>query len=98
ERQRDVEVRIDVLLVRQLDVESDREPAALLRAAVRRFHHARSTAGDDRPALFGEPASDATRLLVRRVTFADARRAEDGHGGPVDPVDRFEAFAELVCD
>ena len=41
ERVRDVEVGVRPLLVRQLDVEADREPAAFLRAAVRRLHHAR---------------------------------------------------------
>ena len=75
----------ECLLVRELDVEADREPAALARAAVRALHHARAAAGDDRPAALGEAAADGARRLVRRMALADPRRAEDRHRRPVDP-------------
>ena len=45
EREVDVEVLVRRLLVRQLDVEADREAAAFLRAAVRRLHHTAASAG-----------------------------------------------------
>ncbi len=50
ERERDVAVRVEPLLVRQEDVEPDREAVALPAAAVRRLHHAWAAARDDRPA------------------------------------------------
>ena len=55
----EVDVGVERLLVRQLDVAADREPAALLAAAVGRLHRARAAAGDDRVAGLGELATDA---------------------------------------
>src|SRR5439155_14672037 len=86
------------LLVRQLDVEADGEPASFLRAAICGLHHTGPAAGDDCPAQLGEAAACRARLLVYRVVFCDARRAEDGHRRLDDLVDRLEALAELVRD
>ena len=64
EDQPEVDVVVHPLLVRQLDPEADREPAALAAAAVRRLHHARPAAGDDRPARLGEEARRLAGELV----------------------------------
>ena len=98
ERVADVEVRVRRLLVRQLDVEADREAVAFLRAAVRALHHAAAAAGDDRPAALGEALADRARRLVRRAAFVHARRAEQRDGRPVDQRDLLEAGAELGGD
>ena len=66
EAQRDVAVRVAGLLVRQHDAEADGEPAAVPRAAIRRLHHARATACDDREAGLRETASDLARGVVDR--------------------------------
>ena len=50
ERQADVAVRVQLLLVRQLDVEADGHASGFLRASVRALHHARPAAGHDREA------------------------------------------------
>ena len=92
EGQQDVEVRVRSLLVRQLDVEADREAAALAAAAVRRLHHAGAAARDDcpaRPRRRGVRSSRAS--VVRRRALVHARRAEDRDRGPVDPLDGHEA-------
>ena len=94
----DVEVRILVLLVRKLDVEADRKPAAFLGAAIRGLHYAGAATRDDRKAGLGEAPADIARLFVGRMAFADARRAEEGDGRPVDPLDRFEPLQEFVAD
>ena len=62
ERHRDVAVGVQALLVRELDVEADREPAALLAAAVRGLHHARAAAGDDGEARLGEEPAGLARV------------------------------------
>ena len=54
-----------MLLVRQLDVESDGEAAAFLRAAVAGLHDAAASAGDDGPVALGEEAS-----VSRAATYA----------------------------
>src|SRR5207237_8182983 len=61
---RDVEVWIRRLLVRKPDVEADREAAALLRAALRRLHHAGPAARDHRPARLREPPRGRARVPV----------------------------------
>jgi hypothetical protein len=94
----DVEIRVLVLLVGELDVEADREPTAFLRAAVRGLHHARAAARDDRKAGLGEAPANLARLLVGRMAFADASGAEERDGGSVDPLDGLEALQELVAD
>src|SRR5207237_7243237 len=95
ERDAEVEVGVVVLLVRQLDVEADREPAALLRAAVRGLHHPGAASRDDRESSLGEPARDVTRLPVGGIVLAHAGGAEDRDGRPADPLDRGEALAKL---
>jgi hypothetical protein len=87
-----------VLLVRQHDVEADREAAALFRAAVRRLHHAGPTARDHRPARLGEEASGLSCGDVGGVVLPDACRAEERHGGRRDPLHRLEAALELARD
>ena len=87
-----------MLLVRQLDVEADREPAALARAPVRRLHHARPAAGHDREPGLGEPPRDVPGLRVGGVILGHPRGAEDRHRRPADPLDGLEALAELARD
>ena len=87
-----------MLLVRELDVEADREPTAFLRATVRGLHHAGPAAGDDPEPGFGEAPTDVAGLFVGRVPFTDASGAEERDRGPVDPLDGLEALQELVAD
>ena len=94
----DVEVRVRLLLVRQLDVEADREAAGLPRAAVRGLHHAGAAAGDDREARLREPPARHPRIRVGRVVLPHPRRAEDRYRRPVDSLDRLEALVELLRD
>ena len=98
ERDLEIEVVVRELLVRELDVEADGEPAALARAAVRGLHAARAAAGHDRPALLGEEARDLAGRVVRRMPLADAGRAEHRHGRVGDLRDGLEALEELVRD
>jgi hypothetical protein len=51
EAQADVHVRVELLLVRQLDVAADRQRADVARAAVGRLHDPGATAGDDRASV-----------------------------------------------
>src|SRR5205085_4861745 len=95
---RDVEPRVRVLLVRELDVEAHGEAAALLRTAIRRLHHAGPAARDYGPAALAEPPRHLARLPVRRRVLADAGRAEEGHRRAVDLRDDLEAVPELVAD
>ena len=98
ERHRDVAVRIAALLVREADVEADREPARLLAAAVRRLHHPGPAARDDRePRLREQPCRLAGEPVRGRI-LADAGGAEDRDGGPVDQLDLLEAGVELGRD
>jgi hypothetical protein len=94
----EIEVRIRVLLVWQIDREPDREAARLLGAAVRRLHHARAAAGDHGEAGLREQAADVLGEAVDVAPRLDPRRPEDGDTGPVDLVDRLEARAELFRD
>ena len=98
ERELDVQVGVDPLFVRQLDVEADGDAAGVLRAAVRRLHGARAPARDDREAGLRKLPADLTRLLVLGARLGDPRGAEDGHGGSPDPVDCLEALLELLGD
>ena len=86
------------LLVRQLDVEADREPAALLRAAVRSLHHAAAAAGDDRPAALAEPPADRARRLVRLLSVATRAEPNSATAGRSISRDLLEARAELGGD
>jgi hypothetical protein len=60
----EIDVRVDRLLVGQLDVAADREPAAFLAAAVRGLHDPGTAAGDDRETTLREPAGDRPGDLV----------------------------------
>ena len=69
EDEAEVDVVVHRLLVRQLDPEADREPAAFAAAAVRRLHHARPAARDDGPARLGEEPRRLAGQLVRARPF-----------------------------
>jgi hypothetical protein len=94
----EVDVRVRILLVRELDVEADGEAAGLLGAAVGRLHHARPAAGDDGEARLSQEPPALARLLVVVVPGRDPRRAEHGRGRPRDPVDGLEAAQQLLRD
>ena len=98
ERHADVAVRVQVLLVRQLDVEADGDAARLLGAAVGRFHDARTAAGDNGEAGVDGKSSETPRVLVPGVALRRARRAEDRHARHADRLDGEEALAKLVGD
>ena len=85
ERVLDVEVRVRHLLVRQLDVEADREAAAFLRAAVRRLHDAPPAAGDDRPAGLGEEPP------------VSGRRAYAGCSSPMRAEPKIATAGRSIC-
>ena len=74
------------------------EPAALLAAAVRRLHHARPAAGDDREAGLAEAVRRLAGEPVGVALRDDAGRAEDRHRGPVDLEHLLEAAEELARD
>ena len=95
----EVDVRVEALLVGQLDVAADRQPAALLAAAVGRLHHARAAAGDDRVAGLGEPRAERSSGPARRSGSLGDRpgRAED-RSPPDRPGHRVEALDELGQD
>ena len=98
ERHLEVAVGIEPLLVRERDVEADREAAALLAAAVRRLHHARPAAGDDRESRLRELPRRLARLPVGLAVLPDPGRAEDRDGRPVDLEHLLEAAEELARD
>jgi hypothetical protein len=98
EREADVEVGVRPLLVRQLDIEADRDPTRFLRAAVRGLHHARPAAGHHGEARLRELSSDLARVGIEPVALVDPRGAEDADRRPADPLDREEALQELVPD
>ena len=93
----EVDVRVEALLLRQLDVAADRQAAALLAAAVGGFHDPRAAAGDDRVAGL-RPASARGRGPARsRVARLDARGPEDADRR-ADLGQRVEALDELGQD
>ena len=77
---RDVRVAIALLFVRQFDVQADGFAPRLGRAAIGRFHDARSAAGDDPQIIFRQAFANLHRHFVIRIGWARARRAENGHG------------------
>ena len=98
EGEADVDVGVRALLVRQLDVEADRDASAFARSAVRGLHEPRPAARHDRESGLGEAASDLDRGRVVGMPLADARGAEDRHRGLREERDRLEALVELVGD
>ena len=66
--------------------------------AVRGLHHAGAAAGHDGQARLGESSRGLASRLVRGRPLLHPRRAEDRHGGPVDPLHLLEAGEELRGD
>ena len=98
EDEAEVDVVVHPLLVRQLDSEADREPAAFAAAAVRRLHHAGTAARDDGPACLREEARRFAGELVGPRSLRHAGRAEAGNRRAVDLLDLLEAGQELLSD
>ena len=92
-----VDVVVERLLVRELDVAADREPAALLGAAVDRLHHSRPAAGDDREPAPGEGPPELHARPVEGVVAGRARGAEDRDRAAYLG-ERVKAFDELAQD
>ncbi len=94
----EVEKPVGLLLVRELDVEADREAPGLLRASVGCLHHAGAAAGDHREAGLGQqPAAQASAFVVRvaGVRFAPIRTPSRQ---AADAVHGLEALQQLLCD
>ena len=98
EVQRDVEVGVRLLLVRELDVAADRQRPGFARASVGRLHQARAAAGDDREAGVAERGAERARQLV--VGVARAACAPSRTPSPRAPTccERAEAGRELAGD
>src|SRR5712691_4431046 len=93
----EVDVAVQRLLVRKLDVAANRQPARIVAALVDRLHDPWPAAGDDRKAAIGERAADLLAGLVVGVLVLGPRRTEDGHRGAY-LVERIEALDELRED
>ena len=78
EHQADVDVRVEVLLARQLDVAADREGAGVAGAGVGRLHEAGAAAGDDRVARAAEGGGHLAHHRVVRMVGRGAGRPEHG--------------------
>ena len=98
ERQREVAVRVEALLVRELDVEADRQPPGLLAPAVRGLHHARPSTRDDGEPCAGEETGCLAGRDVGGRLLAHPCRPEDRDGRPVDLLHLLEAGEELRRD
>ena len=92
-----VDPLVHALLVRQFDTQAHGRAAGLPRAAVRRLHHARAAARDDRVAALDQQLADAPSALVEGVVGAGASRPEDGDRG-ANLGEGLEAFDELRLD
>ena len=92
-----VDVGVGLLLVRQLDVEPDRESAGFVGAAVGCLHQARPAAGDHGEAVFGKAGRCLAAELVPAVALGDPGRAEN-RDAVVDVAQRVEAALDLVVD
>src|SRR6266545_1709996 len=97
ERHPPVEVRVRLLLLRQLDVAADGPPARLPGAAVGALHDARAAARHHREAVARQARADLPRHLVVPVLVRHAGRAKHGDAGP-DEMQRAEAADELGED
>src|SRR5881628_3006469 len=92
-----LDVGVEPLLERQLDVATDREAVPFLAAAVRRLHDPRAAPGDDGEPVLREHARGRDGLLVVRVVRRRARGPE--HRDRVVHVgERVEPFDELPHD
>ena len=92
-----VQVRVRLLLVRQLDVAADRERADVAGAAVRRLHDAGASARHHREAHAADPATHLARERVVGIAFVEARGAEDRDAGPHE-VERAKPAQQLGED
>ena len=81
EMQRQINESIARLLVGQFNVEADGFAAALPRAFVRRFHGARSAAGDDGEIVLRQAFGNRHGGMIIFVIRAHPRGAENGDGG-----------------
>ena len=97
ELDRHVDVGVEVLLHRQLDVAADRHPAGLVGPSVGRLHDPRAAAGDHREARARERAADGPRQDVGGIRLGDPRRPEHRDRRP-DLGERLEALDELGQD
>src|ERR1041385_801551 len=70
---------VGALLVGELDVDADREPAPLHRALVGGLHDARSAAGDDGESLAGEEPRGFGGLGIERVLGRGPGGADERH-------------------
>ena len=92
------DIRVVVLLHRELDREPDGFAARLEGAAVAGLHDARAAAGDHGvPELLGDAPCQMAGLLVVLVALLEARRAVEGHGLVVGLHLR-DALVELLVD
>src|SRR3954447_7613418 len=91
----DVDVRVPVLLERQLDVQPDRRRAALFGAPVRRLHDPWTAARDDRHAVVAQLARYGACQLVLRIALGRARGPEYRNGA-AEIVQEREAALELA--
>ena len=74
EFQRNILKLVGGLLMRQLDVQPDRQPLfARVRALVRRFHHAGAAAGNHGKPRIRQTFGDVLRLLIDRMLRRDTR-------------------------
>jgi len=97
ELERDVAVGVGALLKGELDVETDRMGARLLRPPVGGLHESRAAARDDRHAALAEGASGRAGQLVVGVVRRGASGPEEARGR-ADVRQRPEAHPELLAD
>jgi len=74
-----IDIRVEVLLEGQVDVQSHTGGAALLGTFVASFHDTRTATGDDTEAVVGQFLGDLNGHLVVFVTRLGAGRAKDGY-------------------
>ena len=97
ERDVDVEVRVELLLLGQHDVAADRAAAGLPCAAVGGLHDPRASAGHDGEPEPREPRAGFPGERIVRMVGAEARRSEDRHARAHE-VERAEPADELEGD
>ena len=92
-----LDVGVEPLLERQLDIAADRQAVALLAAAIRRFHDPGPAPGNDREALLGEQPRGFHGMLVVGIVRRGTRRPEY-RDGAVDVGERVEPLDEFAHD
>src|SRR4051794_36842527 len=78
ERHPTIQIRIRLLLLRELDVAADRVTAYFFGAPVGRLHDARPAAGHDGEAGLRQAAADLTRQKIVGLILRKSSRAEHG--------------------